>query len=138
VVRTQWIFGAGGRNFVDTIRAAAKTKPSLRVVDDQRGCPTWGMHLAQGVWKLVAADPGPGLWHVSARGEASWFEFARAILRESGLATPVAPCTTAEFPRPARRPANGVLRNFRLELTLGDFMPPWEEGLRGYLAELSG
>ncbi len=137
VVRAQWVFGAGGRNFVDTILAAARAKPRLKVVDDQRGCPTWSDHLAQGIWRLIAADPGGGIWHLAARGAVTWHAFARAIVREAGVAAEVEPCTTADFPRPARRPANGVLRNFRLELSIGDFMPTWEEGLRGYLSQLS-
>lgn len=137
VVRTQWLFGAGGRNFVDTIVRLARSRPELKVVDDQRGCPTWSGHLAPGLWRLLAADAGPGLWHLSARGAASWFEVARAIVPSIGAKCVVTPCTTKEFPRPARRPANGVLRNYRVELALGDFMPPWEEGLRCYLAELS-
>jgi dTDP-4-dehydrorhamnose reductase len=138
VVRTQWVFGAGGRNFVDTMLKLGPEKGSLKVVDDQRGCPTWSNHLAQGLWRLAADDPGPGLWHLSGRGACSWYEFATAIFRAAHLAVGVTPCTTAEFPRPAKRPRNGVLRNFRLELSLGDFMPPWEEGLRGYLAERMG
>jgi len=138
VVRSQWIFGAGGRNFVDTILKAAREKPQLKVVDDQRGCPTWSVHLAQGLWQLIEKGPGYDTWHMAARGSATWFEFARAIVAGAGLSTPVVPCTTAEYPRPARRPARSVLRNERLELTLGDFMPAWEEGLRGYLAELRG
>jgi dTDP-4-dehydrorhamnose reductase len=136
VVRSQWIFGAGGRNFVDTILKAAREKPELKVVDDQRGCPTWSSHLAAGLWKLIAAAPEPGTWHMAARGAASWFEFARAIVAGAGLRTPVRPCATADFPRPARRPANSVLENRRLARTLGDFMPTWQEGLRGYLDEL--
>ena len=138
VVRSQWIFGAGGRNFVDTILKAAREKPQLKVVDDQRGCPTWSVHLAQGLWRLIEAAPRFDTWHMAARGSATWFEFARAIVGGAGLATPVLPCTTAEYPRPARRPAHSVLRNRLLERTLGDFMPPWQEGLRGYLAELRG
>jgi len=136
VVRSQWIFGAGGRNFVDTILKAAHAGTPLRVVDDQRGCPTWSRHLARGLWRLMETDPGGGIWHLSAGGAASWCEFARAIVQAAGLAVPVVPCATADVPRPARRPANGVLRNRRLELSLGDFMPSWEEGLRGYLSEL--
>jgi dTDP-4-dehydrorhamnose reductase len=138
VVRTQWVFGAGGRNFVDTMLKLGPEKKSLKVVDDQRGCPTWSNHLAQGLWRLLAADEGPGIWHLSARGACSWYEFAQAIFREARLDVAVTPCTTAEFPRPARRPRNGVLRNYRLALSLGDFMPPWEEGLRGYLQERRG
>jgi dTDP-4-dehydrorhamnose reductase len=138
VVRTQWVFGRGGRNFVDTMLKLGPEKGSLKVVDDQRGCPTWSDHLAKGLWRLVDADPGPGIWHMSGGGSCSWCQFATAIFREAKLKVAVAPCTTAEYPRPARRPRNGVLRNLRLELTLGDPMPPWEEGLRGYLSERMG
>ncbi len=136
VVRTQWVFGAGGRNFVDTILKAARERPSLKVVADQRGCPTWSNHLATGLWQLLAADVAPGLWHCSAAGDASWHEFALAIIAGAGLTTPVAPCTTAEFPRPARRPAYGVLSKLRFAAALGASPPSWQEGLAGYLAEL--
>lgn len=136
VVRTQWIFGAGGRNFVDTILKAARERPSLKVVADQRGCPTWSNHLAAALWELMAVAPAPGIWHVSAAGSASWHEFATAIVAAAGLATPVAPCTTAEFPRPAPRPAYGVLSKARLRAALGHELPAWRDGLAGYLAEL--
>ncbi len=136
VVRTQWVFGAGGRNFVDTILKAARERPTLRVVDDQRGCPTWSGHLAAGLWRLLMADAASGIWHLSARGEATWYQFACAIVAAAQLPTRVDPCTTAEFPRPAPRPAYGVLRNLRLEQTHGELLPPWEEGLRCYLGEL--
>ncbi len=136
VVRTQWVFGAGGRNFVDTILKAARERPSLKVVADQRGCPTWSNHLASGLWQLLAADVAPGLWHCSASGEASWHEFACAIVAGAGLQTPVAPCTTADFPRPASRPAYGVLSKMRFAAALGAPPPAWQQGLAGYLAEL--
>ncbi|MBL8842520.1 MAG: dTDP-4-dehydrorhamnose reductase [Planctomycetes bacterium] len=136
VVRTQWVFGAGGRNFVDTILKAARERPSLKVVADQRGCPTWSNHLARGLWQLLAADAAPGLWHLSATGDASWHEFACAIVAGAGLATPVAPCTTADFPRPARRPAYGVLSKQKFAAAIGAPPPSWQEGLAGYLAAL--
>lgn len=136
VVRTQWVFGAGGRNFVDTILKAARERPSLKVVADQRGCPTWSNHLARGLWQLLAAAAAPGLWHLSASGDASWHEFACAIVAGAGLATPVASCTTAEFPRPARRPAYGVLSKQKLTAAIGAPPPSWQEGLAGYLAAL--
>lgn len=136
VVRTQWVFGAGGRNFVDTILAAARTRPALRVVADQRGCPTWSNHLAAGLWRLLEQDVAPGIWHLSAAGDASWHEFARAIVAGAGLSTPVEPCTTAEFPRPAPRPAYGVLSKLRYATACGMAPPDWREGLAGYLAQL--
>jgi dTDP-4-dehydrorhamnose reductase len=136
VVRTQWVFGAGGRNFVDTIAKAARERPELKVVADQRGCPTWSRHLAAAIWELFAAGVEPGIWHLSAAGDATWHDFARAIVAGLGLATPVAPCTTADFPRPAPRPAYGVLSKAKLAARLGHELPPWREGLAGYLAEL--
>lgn len=136
VVRTQWVFGAGGRNFVDTIAKAARERPSLKVVADQRGCPTWSRHLAAGLWELLEADLEPGIWHLSAAGEATWHDFALAIVAGLGLTTPVAPCTTAEFPRPAPRPAYGVLSKAKVAARLGRALPSWREGLAGYLSEL--
>lgn len=137
VVRTQWVFGAGGKNFVDTILKAASERPSLKVVADQRGCPTWSFHLAAALYELLAANVAPGIWHVSAAGEASWHEFACAIVAAAGRATAVAPCTTAEYPRPAPRPGFGVLSKSKLRAALGHELPPWEEGLKGYLAALA-
>jgi dTDP-4-dehydrorhamnose reductase len=135
VVRTQWVFGAGGRNFVDTIAKAAAERPALKVVADQVGCPTWSHHLAQAIHELVRAAPEPGIWHLSADGEASWHEFAVAIVAALGLKTEVAPCTTEEFRRPARRPAYGVLSKRKLVRRLGHGLPHWREGLAGYVAQ---
>jgi dTDP-4-dehydrorhamnose reductase len=126
---------AGGRNFVDTIAKAAAERPALKVVADQVGCPTWSHHLAQAIHELVRAAPEPGIWHLSADGEASWHEFAVAIVAALGLKTEVAPCTTEEFRRPARRPAYGVLSKRKLVRRLGHGLPHWREGLAGYVAQ---
>lgn len=133
VVRTQWVFGEGGPNFVDTMRRLATEHAVLKVVDDQHGCPTYTGDLAAALFRLLREDPGPGTYHLSAQGATTWCGFAREIFRQLGLDTTVEACTTAEFPRPAPRPAYGVLDNYHARLTFGDPMPPWEEGLRRYL-----
>jgi len=128
VVRTSWLFGAGGRNFVDTMLRAGEERSELKVVEDQVGCPTFAGHLAEA---LVALAEGHehGFLHVAGSGSCSWFEFARAIFQRAGVDVDVRPCTSAEFPRPARRPANSVLASERDAPKL----PAWQEGLDAYL-----
>jgi dTDP-4-dehydrorhamnose reductase len=136
ILRTQWVYGAAGRNFVDTMLDLAGAGKEIKVVGDQVGCPTFAGDLAAAIYRILAADPGSGTYHVSAGGQASWYEFAAEIFRQAGLAPALCPCTTDEFPRPARRPRNGVLRNYHLELTMGDPMPDWKAGLRAYLGQI--
>jgi dTDP-4-dehydrorhamnose reductase len=126
VVRTSWLFGAGGHNFVETMLRRAGDGEPLRVVDDQVGCPTFTGHLAEALAGLARGDER-GVLHVAAAGSCSWFEFAQAIL-EGGDAA-LEPCTTEEFPRPARRPANSVLASERGAPEL----PHWRDGLGAYL-----
>jgi len=115
VVRTAWVYGAGGANFVKTMARLARERPELSVVDDQVGAPTWTGDLAAGLVELaglLAARRGPGVpvLHCTNAGQASWYEFARAVFAELGEDPErVRPCTTAEFPRPAPRPAYSVL-----------------------------
>jgi len=137
ILRTQWLYGPGGPNFVDTMLRLAREGKPLKVVDDQVGCPTSTFDLADGIWEVVTREPGFGTYHLSARGEVSWFGFAREIFRLAGLAPALEPCSTADFPRPAPRPRYGVLRNLHLELRGGDPMPAWEEGLARFLADPS-
>jgi dTDP-4-dehydrorhamnose reductase len=126
VVRTSWLFGAGGRNFVATMLRLAEERQELRVVDDQTGSPTFTGHIASVLWELAAGER-TGVLHVTAAGSCSWFEFAQAILAGSGA--DVRPCTSGEVPRPARRPANSVLASERDAPEL----PHWREGLGAYL-----
>src|SRR5947209_2758904 len=130
IVRTAWLFGTHGRNFVDTMLAAAE-RGSLKVVDDQIGCPTYTRHLAAVILRLVEADT-TGVVHATGAGECSWYEFARAIFARARLDVDVEPCTTAEFPRPAPRPAYSVLQSERPDVPV---LPAWEQGLDEYLAE---
>ncbi len=134
IVRTQWLFGLGGRNFVDSILKAAAEKGELRVVDDQRGCPTYAPHLARQIRLLVEAN-ARGTYHAAGHGVVSWFEFASRIVAAAGLKTKIVPIASSELKRPARRPAYSALRNLHLDLTLGDEMRPFEEGLDAYVAE---
>ncbi len=133
IVRTQWVFGPDGRNFVDSILRHAAKSPELRVVADQRGTPTYTPDLAGEIRRIVERG-GHGLYHASNSGECTWHEFAEEILRQSGLGSVrVLAITSQELSRPARRPANSVLRNAHLELTLGRVLRPWREALADYL-----
>jgi dTDP-4-dehydrorhamnose reductase len=128
IVRSSWLFGAGGRNFVETMLRLGEERERVSVVDDQVGCPTFTGHLAEALVELAEGHQH-GFLHVAGAGACSWFEFARAIFERAGLAADLRPCTTSEFPRPARRPANSVLASERGAPEL----PAWQEGLDAYL-----
>jgi len=128
VVRSSWLFGAGSGNFVETMLALGSERDELRVVDDQVGSPTFTGHLAEALLELVVTDDY-GVHHVAGSGSCSWFEFAGEILERAGVDCAVRPCTTEEFPRPARRPANSVLASERGSPAL----PAWQDGLDAYL-----
>ncbi|MCG8925119.1 dTDP-4-dehydrorhamnose reductase [Lentzea sp. CC55] len=110
VVRTAWVYGVHGSNFVKTMAALESSRPTLSVVDDQVGSPTWSRDLAAGLLELVSVLPSERLLHATGGGETTWFRFAQAIFEELGAdPSRIRPCTTAEFPRPAPRPAYSVL-----------------------------
>jgi dTDP-4-dehydrorhamnose reductase len=134
LIRTSWLYAPWGNNFVRTIARLAREKPSLRVVNDQRGRPTSAEHLAQATSALIAAG-ARGTLHVTDGGECTWFDFAAEIVRLIGSSCRVEPCTTAEFPRPAKRPAYSVLDISQTEAKIGP-MPPWQENLRGVVSRL--
>ena len=136
VVRTAWLYGRQGKNFVKTMLQLAAERPCLKVVDDQRGCPTFAEDLAGMIGKLVA-HPAQGILHVTNEGDCTWREFASEIVRLSGLRVPVEPITTADLPRPAKRPAYSVLSADRLH-QLGFRMPAWQDGLQRFVKALSG
>lgn len=135
IARTQALFGRNGRNFVAIIAGRLRqSDDALRVVDDQWTCPTYTRHLATALLRLLACGR-EGLVNVSASGSCSWYAFARAI---AGLIKPgqtIHAVTSAEFVRPARRPANAVLDKTRFEEWTGTRMPAWGDGLREYLVE---
>jgi dTDP-4-dehydrorhamnose reductase len=135
IVRSSWLFGPGGKNFVATILKLAKERRDLRVVSDQRGSPTYTRHLASKLAELFAARVF-GVFHTTGGGDCSWFEFTGAILRSAGYSEiRVAPITTQELGRAARRPAFSVLENRRLAESKLGLLPHWSEGLAQYLEE---
>jgi dTDP-4-dehydrorhamnose reductase len=135
IVRSSWLYGPYGKNFVATILKLATERSELRVVSDQRGSPTYTLHLA----RLLAEMPrveAYGIYHATGLGDCSWFEFAQTIVKSAGLeGVGVVPISTEESGRKARRPANSVLENRRLtECRLG-LLPHWEKGLAHYVQE---
>jgi len=135
VVRTSWLFGSTGHNFLRTMLRLGAERDEVAVVDDQRGCPTFVGHLAAAVRTLVVDDRPKGLWHLAADGDCTWADFAEAIFDESGLQCRVRRITTAEIERPAPRPAYSVLRSERPEAPV---LPHWRDGLRACLGEMTG
>jgi len=131
IARTSWLFGHGGKCFPATILKLASTRPGLSVVNDQRGSPTFTRDLASAIVQLCHAS-ARGIVHVTNSGDCTWYDFATEIVRESGLATTVKPVTTAEFPRPAKRPAYSVLSAESLH-AYDIRMPAWQDALRRYL-----
>ncbi len=131
IVRTAWLFGAGGACFPATIMRLARERDELSVVADQLGCPTFTGHLAAALVDLVEQPPA-GVVHASAAGSCSWYDFAREIVQQGGIDCAVHPVTTADFPRPAPRPAYSVLGSERG--ALAPRLPDWREGLAEYLS----
>jgi dTDP-4-dehydrorhamnose reductase len=132
IVRTSWLFGTGGRNFVETMLRAGRERDEVVVVEDQVGRPTYTRHLADGIVSLLEGDTY-GLHHTAGGGEpCSWYEFALEIFRSADVDCRVRPGTTEKLARPAPRPANSVLAS---ERDSGVALPPWRAGLEAYLAE---
>ena len=135
IVRSSWLYGPNGKNFVATILKLAKERGDLSVVSDQRGSPTYTRHLALKLTELMAAEVY-GVVHVTGSGDCSWFEFAEATVRSGGYPhVRVHPITTQEAGRLARRPAYSVLENRRLADCKLEALPHWTEGLAQYLEE---
>jgi dTDP-4-dehydrorhamnose reductase len=132
IARTSWLFGHGGKCFPATILKLASTRPEISVVNDQHGSPTFTRDLASALVQLCRAD-ARGIVHVTNSGNCTWYDFATEIVRNSGMSTRVNPVTTAEFPRPARRPAYSVLSPDSLHAH-NIHMPDWKDALRRYLA----
>jgi dTDP-4-dehydrorhamnose reductase len=134
VVRTAWLYGNGGRNFVDTILLALDERGNLEVVNDQVGSPTYVADLS-GALAALLQGRAEGLYHVANQGEASWFDLAREAARLTGrMPERIRPATTAEVPRPAKRPAHSVLDCRRVAKEHGIALRPWREALADYLA----
>ena len=134
VVRSSWLFGATGHNFLRTMLRLASERDEVAVVDDQRGCPTYVAHLASAVHELVGQDRERGVWHLAASGDCTWADFAEAIFEEAGLACRVRRITTEELGRPAPRPAQAILRS---ERPGAPALPHWRDGVGECLAALN-
>jgi len=130
VVRSSWLFGSTGHNFVRTMLRLGAERDEVSVVDDQRGCPTYVGHLAEATREVLELPHG--VYHVAAGGDCTWADFAEAVFEEAGLRCRVRRITTAEFGAPAPRPSYSVLRSERAVPEL----PHWREGLRACLARL--
>ena len=124
IVRTSWLYGIYGKNFVETM-LSLKDKPELKVVDDQIGCPTWTIELSNGISKIIETEDY-GIYHICGSGQTSWYNFAKKIFEFSGVKVNLIPCTTKEFPRPAKRPSYSVMENNKI-------CRKWEEALKDYL-----
>ncbi len=125
ITRTSWLYGYHGKNFVETMISLAE-KPELKVVDDQVGCPTWTVELANGIVKLIRNKADYGIYHICGSGSTSWYGFAKSIFEKMNLNVNLKPCTTEEFPRPAKRPAYSVMDNQGL-------CRNWEVALEDYI-----
>lgn len=133
VIRTSWLFGPGGKNFVDRIVELARERSELKIVDDQRGCPTFTPDLASATLELVERG-ALGTYHVTNSNECSWFEFAREIVKKSGLQVELGPTDSTAFGAPAPRPAYSVLENYMLELEGMPRLRSWDDALSEYLS----
>jgi dTDP-4-dehydrorhamnose reductase len=122
IIRTSWLYGSHGKNFVDTILTLSKQMPVVRVVDDQRGKPTYAADLAQMTPEILSCSPG--IYHITNEGVCSWYEFAQAFIPNA------VPCSTDEFPRKAKRPAFSVLVNTRTPL-----LRHWRDALTEYITQ---
>jgi len=134
IIRTGWLYGMGGRNFIKSILSAAvaKSRKVVKVVDDQFGSPTWTYRLAEQI-RLLIERKGRGTYHATAEGYCSRFEYATFILDKLGIKAPIEPCATEEYPTPATRPANSILENRLLKKQGINVMKDWKEDLNEFL-----
>jgi dTDP-4-dehydrorhamnose reductase len=132
IVRTAWLFGVGGHNFVATMLRLGAERDEVEVVTDQRGGPTWTGHLAPALVEVAERRGDVGVFHATGTGDCSWYELAVEIMDRGGLDCRVLPTTSERMARPARRPAYSVLGTERAP---GVVLPPWRDGLAAYLAE---
>jgi dTDP-4-dehydrorhamnose reductase len=144
VLRTSWVYGSWGRNFLLTMRNLMNERPLVNVVDDQFGAPTWSRLIAETTASILERLPADrarrnalrGVYHLAPTGETTWFGFARAIRDALAFDCALQPITTAEYPTPARRPASSRLDTGRLTRTFGIDLPEWTDCLKACVAEL--
>jgi len=126
ITRTSWLYGKNGKNFVDTMINLSKTQSVLKVVDDQKGCPSWTYDLAEGILTIIETNSPYGIYHVCGSNFTTWYGFAKKIFELKSIKIEVIPVTTEEFLRPAKRPRNSVMENNNL-------CRNWEDSLKKYL-----
>lgn len=135
IVRTAWLYGYYGNNFVKTMMKIARENGACRVVCDQRGNPTNAADLAHHLIKLLETEEY-GIYHGTGEGECSWYEFTKEIIALSGIEATVSPCTTEEYPTPAKRPAYSSLENMMFKVTVGNEFRPWQDALKTFIEKL--
>lgn len=135
IVRTAWLYGYVGHNFVYTMRRLGKEKDSINVVNDQIGNPTHANDLAYHILKLIETDEY-GVYHCTGKGECSWYDFAKMIIELSGEECIVNPCTSEEYKTPAKRPEYSSLDNMMLRNTVGDEMRNWQDAIKSFIENL--
>ena len=133
IVRTAWLYGYTGGNFVKTILKAGRERGYLTVVNDQLGNPTNAVDLAYHLLKLAGTEEY-GVYHCTNNGTCSWYDFACEFIRLAGISCDINPCTTDEYPTPAKRPAYSSLDNQMLRCTVGDDMRDWKDAITAYMA----
>ncbi len=132
LIRTAWLYGKSGKNFVYKIIELASSKPMLKVVNDQFGSPTYAKDLALATKEIISSKMPFGIYHVTNSGSCSWHEFASEILKQKSLSTPIEPCSSSEFPRPAKRPSCSVMLNTKLKP-----LRHWKSALKAFMEEIS-
>ncbi len=138
IIRSSWLFGRHGQNFVTAIQSQIQNKHELKVINDQFGSPTYTDDLAEAIKQLLTINNQLstglyGIWHITNSGSCSWFDFAREIVRQSGAKDNIAPVSTQQINRPAPRPGNSVLDNFNWKLHNLPVLPTWQDALKRYL-----
>lgn len=137
IVRTAWLYGYHGSNFVKTMMKLGKERGAVKVVNDQLGNPTNAADLAHHLLKLVTTEEY-GIYHGTGKGICSWYDFAKKIMEYAHIDAAVAPCTTEEYPTPAKRPAYSALDHSHFAMTVGDEFRPWEEALQCFMENFEG
>lgn len=135
IVRTSWVFGMNGNNFVKTMFRLSKERDHLKVVNDQVGCPTYTVDLAKCILQLMETNKY-GIYHVSNSGSCSWFEFAKEIFKQTNKHIKLESCTTDEFPQKAKRPKYSVMDHMGLRINQFEPMPHWKDALTQFLHEM--
>ena len=134
IIRTSWLYSEFGRNFVKTMLALTSSKPSLKVVNDQTGTPTYALDLASAIFDIIEnrkAEDREGIYHYSNEGVCTWYEFARTIAEYAGNdECEISPCTSEEYPSPVRRPSYSVLDKTRIKNAFGISVPHWTDSLK--------